>query len=78
MKELYIQSIFNQYLGKRDEAMADLDVYLNNPTAIGEHSDIGAEIRKKIQEVDKYSSLVGTMEKIFTQSDGTSSPPESS
>jgi len=65
MREQYIQAIFNQYMGKRDQSMADLQVYLNNPTAIGDHGDIGDQIQKKIEEVDRYESLVRTMSALF-------------
>jgi len=65
MRDQYIQAIFNQYMGKRDQAGADLQVYLNNPTAIGDHGDIGDQIQKKIEEVAKYDSLVQTMQSLF-------------
>jgi hypothetical protein len=60
--KLYITSIFNQYAGKRDQALADLQIYLGNPVGIGEHADIGEEIKRKIEEVDKYTSLVETIQ----------------
>jgi len=76
MRERYIQGIFNQYIGAREQARADLDVYLSNPVAIGEHSDIGEEIKKKIEEVDKYNSLVDTMNVIFVSSPDISVSPD--
>lgn len=61
--KLYITSIFNQYAGKRDQALADLQIYLTNPVGVGEHGDVGEEIKRKIEEVDKYNSLVECFEK---------------
>lgn len=61
--KLYITSIFNQYAGKRDQALADLQIYLGNPVGVGEHADVGEEIKRKIEEVDKYTSLVETIQK---------------
>ena len=52
MKELYIQGIFNEYMGRRDQARADLEVYLNNQVAIGDHPDIATEIKRKIEEIE--------------------------
>lgn len=82
MRERYIEGIFNQYMGAREQARADLEIYLTNPVAIGEHSDIGEEIKKKIEEVDKYNSLVQTMKDIFSTPDssteGSSEPLENS
>jgi len=76
MKNLYIQAIFNQYMGLRDQARADLEVYLNNAVGVGEHSDVGDEIKKKIEEIDKYDSIVSTMQGLFAGS--TTQPAEPS
>ena len=69
MRELYIQGIFNEYMGRRDQARADLNIYLNNQVAIGEHPNIGEEIKGKIEEIEKYDSLVSQMQKLFRESD---------
>ena len=64
-KRKYIGAIYNQWAGKRDQAIADLTIYLENPVGVGEHSNIGEEIKNKIREVDKYDSLVQTIENHF-------------
>lgn len=61
----HISGILTQYVGRRDEMLADLDVYLRTPVGVGEHSDIGQEIRTKIEEIDKLDSLIGTVQKYF-------------
>ena len=73
MKDLYIQGIFNEYMGLRDQARADLNVYLTQPVAIGEHPNIAQEIKGKIEEVEKYDSLIDQMKKIFSDSDSSES-----
>jgi len=79
MKDLYIQAIFNQYMGARDQARADLETYFSNAVGVGEHSDLGEEIKKKIQEIDKYSSLIATMQSLFGGENSPSvTPPEES
>ena len=57
----YLQSSYNYYMAERDKHVLDLEVYLSNPVAIGEHSDIAEEIRKKIELIDKYDSIVSTL-----------------
>jgi len=69
MRDLYIQGIFNEYMGRRDQARADLNVYLHNQVAIGEHPNIAEEIKRKIEEIEKYDSLVSQMQKLFRESD---------
>ena len=78
MKDLYIQGIFNEYMGRRDQARADLKVYLTNPVAIGEHPNIAEEIKGKIAEIEKYDSLVDQMKKLFSQtaSSKPAQPPD--
>ena len=34
------------YIGRMAEAKANLEVYLNNPVGVGEHSDITGEVKK--------------------------------
>ena len=80
MKELYIQGIFNEYMGRRDQARADLNVYLTQQVAIGEHPNIAHEIKAKIEEIEKFDSLVEQMKKIFGDSEAsqpTQSPNDS-
>ena len=61
LRKGYLQSTYNYYIGERDKHVLDLEVYLSNPVAIGEHSDIGEEIRKKVELVDKYDSIISTL-----------------
>ena len=61
LRQGYLQSSYNHYIAERDKHVLDLEVYLSNPVAIGEHSEIGEEIRKKIEEVDKYDSIISTL-----------------
>ena len=61
LRQGYLQSSYNYYIAERDKHVLDLEVYLSNPVAIGEHPNIGEEIRKKIEEVDKYDSIISTL-----------------
>ena len=61
LRQGYLQSSYNYYIAERDKNVLDLEVYLSNPVAVGEHPHIGEEIRKKIEEVDKYDSIVSTL-----------------
>ena len=72
MSKKHISGILTQYVGRKDEVVADLSVYLERPVGVGEHSDIGQEIRTKIEEIDRLDSLIETIQKYFG-SDDTSS-----
>ena len=61
LRQGYLQSSYNYYLSERDKHILDLEVYLSNPVGIGEHGHIGEEVRKKIEEIDKYDSIISTL-----------------
>ena len=53
----YIEAIKNKLIGHRDIELSDLEVYLTNRVAIGEHPHIGEEIEKKLDNVLRNSIL---------------------
>ena len=63
----YIQAIKTKLVGQRDIELSDLQVYVSNPVAIGEHSDIGVEIEKKIETIDSLDSKIETIDRYFSQ-----------
>ena len=63
----YIQAIKTKLTGQRDIEVADLEVYINSPVAIGEHPNIGEEIEKKIEIIDNLNSKIETIDKLFTE-----------
>jgi len=65
MSKKHINGILTQYIGRKEEIVADLSVYLERPVGVGEHSDIGQEIRTKIEEIDRLDSLIETISKYF-------------
>jgi len=74
MKDKYITGILNKYVGLRDIAIADLSVYIENPVGVGEHSDIGDEIEKKLKAINDYNDVIETVTKYFSTSN--SNPEE--
>ena len=69
MKDKYITGLLNKYAGKRDIAIADLSVYLDNPVGVGEHGDIGEVIEKKLIEIDDCNSVIDTITRYFSSND---------
>ena len=65
MKDKHITGLITKYTGLRDIAIADLSVYLDNAVGVGEHSDIGDEIEKKIKIIDECDDMIETIQKYF-------------
>jgi hypothetical protein len=80
MKQLYIQGIFNEVAGLRDQTVADINTYLDNPVGIGEHGNISGEIKQLLDKLDKYDSLIAVMQKYFVSQNesGAAAPADSS
>ena len=64
-KEQLIQGVYNEYMGKRDQALAELQVYLDSPAGVGEHGGIADVIKEKIEEVSRLNGLADTMRTLF-------------
>ena len=63
----YLKGILNKLIGQRDIELSDLNVYINNPVAIGEHANIGEEIEIKISKIDELNSKIETVNSIIEQ-----------
>tara|TARA_Y100000004_G_scaffold34355_1_gene36715 strand:- start:406 stop:663 length:258 start_codon:yes stop_codon:yes gene_type:complete len=61
LRKGYLQSTYNHFIAERDKHVLDLEVYLSNQVAVGEHPNIGDEIKSKIELIDKYDSIVSTL-----------------
>ena len=61
LRKGYLQSTYNHFIAERDKHVLDLEVYLSNQVGIGEHPNIGDEIKSKIELIDKYDSIVSTL-----------------
>ena len=56
-----IKGVYYEFCGKRMQAIADLEVLLQQTVGVGDHTDICEDIKKKYEEIDKYNSLLDTM-----------------
>lgn len=61
----HITSSYLKHVGLRNESIADLKVYLAKPVGVGEHGDIGEVVNQKLATVDKYDSLLATIQRLF-------------
>tara|TARA_Y100000310_G_scaffold282991_1_gene304659 strand:+ start:121 stop:375 length:255 start_codon:yes stop_codon:yes gene_type:complete len=67
MMNKLLQASIDKYQAEISEALATLDVYFNNPVAIGEHPDLLAEIDKYIDKLDNAQSKLKTLRMNFTE-----------
>lgn len=55
------------YAAKRDEAIANLEIYFNKSVGIGEHSDLQEEIRKWTDTLAAAVDSLEALERFFTE-----------
>tara|TARA_R100000808_G_C2121069_1_gene132353 strand:+ start:570 stop:767 length:198 start_codon:yes stop_codon:yes gene_type:complete len=65
MSEKLLQAAFSHYEAKKDEALAVLDVYLNNSAGIGEHSNLLEEILKWTTVLAEAEENIETLKRHF-------------
>jgi len=65
MKPELIKALLSHAQGEINYHKANVHVYLNNPTGIGEHSDVMGAITTELNEIAKYQDQINVIEKYF-------------
>ena len=65
MKPELIKALLSHAQGEINYHKANVNVYLNNPVGIGEHSDVMGAITNEIERVAYWEDQVDVMEKYF-------------
>lgn len=60
---LLVKALNDHYAAQISEAIATLNVYLNNSVGIGEHSDILAELKKYVDMLDDADGKLAILNK---------------
>ena len=65
MSKKLFQAALSKYEANRDEALAILDVYLNNSVGIGEHSNLLEEVTKWTEALTEAEENIETLNRHF-------------
>jgi len=65
MREQLIKASRQHYLAHIEKHRINVEVMLNNPTAIAEHSDIMDAIEKEVAQIAEYMDKLEVMERYF-------------
>jgi len=65
---LLLKALNDHYAAQISEAVATLNIYLNNSVGIGEHSDILAELKKYVDLLDDADGKLATLNKYINNS----------
>jgi hypothetical protein len=70
---LFLKALIDHYNSKISEAVATLNLYMNNSVGIGEHSDILEELKKYVDILDDADGKLATLQKYMSSNNST--PP---
>jgi len=65
MKDKIVNALIAHAKGDIEKHKMNVEVYLNNPAGIGEHSDILEAIENEINMIAKYEDQVEVLNKYF-------------
>ena len=65
MLEILIRAVLAHALGEIEKHKANVNVYLENPAGIGEHSDITEAIQTELDHISRYHDQVEVINKYF-------------
>ena len=61
----YLEAILQKLIGQKAIETQDLMIYLSNPVGVGEHSNIGEEVEKKVSHIDQIRSKIDTIQELL-------------
>jgi|TARA_R100000278_G_scaffold65375_1_gene52406 hypothetical protein len=65
MKPELIKALLSHAQGEINYHKANVNVYLNNPVGIGEHSNVMGAIADELDQIAKYHDQVEVIERYF-------------
>ena len=65
MRDQLLKALLAHAQGDIQKHVANVEVYLQNPAGIGEHSDIVESIEKELDIISKYHDQVEVINKYF-------------
>jgi len=65
MREQIINALLAHAKGDLEKYRANVEVYLNNPAGIGEHSDVMESVEQELDKIAKYHDQIEVLNKYF-------------
>lgn len=66
MSQLKIKALRARYEAQKLEALATIDVYMNNAVGVGEHPGIIDVLDEQLRKVEEANSLISLVDNLFS------------
>ena len=63
MRDKIIKALLSHAQGDIQKHLANIEIYLTNPSGIGEHSDIMESIEHELNQVAKYQDQIDVIQR---------------
>tara|TARA_X000001036_G_scaffold349621_1_gene330194 strand:- start:88 stop:339 length:252 start_codon:yes stop_codon:yes gene_type:complete len=70
MREQLIRAVLAHAQGEIEKHKANVNVYLEHPAGIGEHSDITEAIQEELNKIAVYHDQIEVVNKYFSRTNG--------
>ena len=71
MREQLVKAVLAHATGEIEKHKANVNVYLEHPAGIGEHSDITEAIQVELDKIARYHDQVEVIDKYFKEQSTT-------
>jgi len=65
LRDQMINALIAHARGDIEKYRANVEVYLNNPAGIGEHSDVMEAVEQELDKIAKYHDQIEVLNKYF-------------
>ena len=65
LRDQMINALIAHARGDIEKYRANIEVYLNNPAGIGEHSDVMEAVEQELDKIAKYHDQIEVLNKYF-------------
>ena len=65
MKDKIVNALIAHAKGDIEKHKMNVEVYLNNPAGIGEHSDVMEAVEQELDKIAKYHDQIEVLNKYF-------------
>lgn len=66
-RDSILRALHSRYVAQRNEALTDLEVYLDNPVGVGEHPEIVDAAASRFEKYEAAESRLELLEKVFPE-----------